>query len=293
MKPLWAYSLLLFAAAAWGSGFAVTKGALDQLPPLVIMALRFGMATLIMLPFVYRRLRAASRRIWLIGLPIGLFVFLGHLFQFLGMQYITAGESAFLSAVYVVLVPFIVWGLRGARPSGRHIAACCLCLLGVGVISLDGSLTAGAGEWLTLLGGICFALQIACISRYAAGCDMLVITWISVAVSAVCSLPAALLVDWHAVSLSAQGILSAAYLAVVCSALAFSAQYTGLKYAPPAIATMLLSLESVFGCLTGVVLLHEAVSGRMLVGCVIILASLLLGSMPDNNHIINNKRIRR
>lgn len=281
MKPLWAYSLLLFAAMAWGSGFAVTKGALEQLPPYLIMALRFGMATLVMLPFVYRRLRAAPRRVWIIGLPIGLFVFLGHLFQFLGMQYITAGKSAFLSAVYVVLVPFIVWGLRGAKPSGRHIAACCLCLFGVGMISLDGNLTAGVGEWLTLLGGVCFALQIACISRYAEGCDMLVVTWLSVAVSAVCSLPAVLLTDWQTTVLSPQGMLSAAYLAVVCSALAFSAQYTGLKYTPSAVATILLSLESVFGCLTGVLFLHETVSGRMLVGCVIILVSLLLGSMPD------------
>ena len=222
MKSLWAYSLLLFAAMAWGSGFAVTKGALEQLPPYLIMA------TPVMLPFVYRRLRAAPRRVWIIGLPIGLFVFLGHLFQFLGMQYITAGKSAFLSAVYVVLVPFIVWGLRGARPSGRHVA-----------------------------------------------------------VSAVCSLPAVLLTDWQTTVLAPQGMLSAAYLAVVCSALAFSAQYTGLKNTPSAVATILLSLESVFGCLTGVLFLHETVSGRMLVGCVIILVSLLLGSMPDKIQLKN------
>ncbi len=279
MKPLRAYLLLLFAAVSWGSGFAVTKGTLDQLSPYLIMVLRFGMATLVMLPFVYKRLRAASDRIWRIGLPIGIFVFFGHLFQFSGLQYITAGKSAFLSAVYVVLVPLIVWLLRGAKPSWQNITACCMCLIGVGVISLDSSLTAGIGEVMTLAGGICFAMQIACISRYAEGCDMIVITWISVAVSAVCSLFTLPLVDWQTVSLSAQGIMSTAYLAVFCSALAFSAQYTGLKYAAPAIGAILLSLESVFGCLTGVLFLNEAVSERMLVGCVIILASLLLGSV--------------
>lgn len=287
MKPLVAYTLLLLAAMAWGSGFAVTKGTLEQMPPYFIMALRFSIATLIMFPFICRRLRAAPRRIWILGMVIGVFVFLGHLLQFSGMQYITAGRSAFLTAVYVVLVPFIVWGLRGARPSGRHIAACCLCLLGVGMISLDGSLTVGIGEWLTLVGGICFAIQIACISRYAEGCDMMAITWISIAVTAVCSLLTALLLDWKAESFSVQGIFSTVYLAVVCSALAFSAQYTGLKYAPPAVATILLSMESVFGCLTGVLFLHETVGGRMLAGCVIILASLLLGSMPNTIQLKN------
>ena len=282
MKPVLAYSLLLFAAIAWGSGFAVTKGALDQIPPYMIMFLRFGAATLVMLPFLFRRLRQANRQMWIIGLTVGMFVFLGHLFQFLGMQYITAGESAFLTAIYVVLVPFIVWGLRGPRPVGRQIAACFLCLAGVGAISLDGGLTIGAGECLTLAGGICFALQIGCISRFAAGFDMLVITWMSVAVSAVCSLPAVWLTDWQTVFLSVQGIGAALYLGVICSALAFSAQYIGLQHAQPAIATMLLSLESVFGCLTGVLLLNEAVSGRMLVGCIIILASLLFGSMPKS-----------
>lgn len=235
-------ALLLFAAMAWGSGFAVTKSALEELSPYLIMVLRFGLAALVMLPFVYKRLRVAPPRTRHLGILIGLFAWAGHLLQFLGMWHITAGESAFLSAVYVVLVPFITWGLRGSKPSTRQIFACCLCLVGVGVISLDQSLAVGAGEWLTLLGGIGFALQIACISRYAEGSDMLVITWLTMAVSCICSCPTLLLTTWRGVTISVSGGLSVVYLAVVCSALAFSAQYTGLKYVPPALATILLSM---------------------------------------------------
>lgn len=282
--------LLLFAAMAWGSGFAVTKGALDQISPYLIMVLRFGIAALVMLPFIYKRLRTIPTKTWRIGLLIGFFAWAGHLFQFLGMQHITAGESAFLSAVYVVLVPLIVWGLRGARPTTRHLAACFLCLVGVGIISLDRNLTMGTGVCLTLLGGLGFALQIACISRYAADCDMIVITWITVVVSSLCSCPMFLLVNGQVNFISAKDMLSLVYLAVVCSVLAFSAQYTGLEHVPPALASILLSMESVFGSLAGVLFLQETINSKMLIGCILILASLLLCSMPKKSIVLKDKR---
>lgn len=278
-KGLISAGLMLLVAMLWGSSFTITKNTLDQMSPYLIMVFRFGIAALVMLPFVYKRLRKAAGRTWRVGLLVGLFAWVGHLLQLLGLQYIIAGESAFLSAVYVVLVPFIVWGLCGNKPVWSHILACALCFLGVGILSIDSNLTIGTGEVLTLLGGVGFALQIACVSLYASNCDMIVVTWITAAVSAVYSCPVLLLVHRQPVFLSAEGMLSLVYLAVVCTALAFSMQYVGMKYVPPTLATILLSTESVFGGLTGILFLKEIISNRMLIGCTLILASLLLCSV--------------
>lgn len=288
MKHWGGCALLLFAAMAWGSGFAVAKSALEALPPCLVLLLRFGGACLALLPFVWKRLRAAPVRTWKVGAAVGLCIFSGHLFQFLGLRFTTAGKSAFLSAVYVVLVPFLIWAAGRRRPTRWNLAAAVLCLVGVGVISLDGGLSIGAGEALTLLGGVGFALQIAALSLYARDCDMLVITFVSMLVSAVCAAVPALLLEARPAGISLPVAGAVVYLAVVCSALSFSAQNTGVRHVPAALATILMSTEAVFGCLTGVLLLHEAVSGRMLLGSGLIVAALLtcdLGGKPRAKNI--------
>lgn len=104
LKSLGACILLLLSAKTWGSGFAVAKRAVDTLPPCFILMMRFGIGTLVLLPFLWKRLRAASKKNWVIGLIAGFFVAVGHIVQIIGMQYTTAGKCAFLSAVYVILV---------------------------------------------------------------------------------------------------------------------------------------------------------------------------------------------
>lgn len=281
MKSFAACLLLLFAAMAWGSGFAVTKSALDVLPPVFVLLLRFGFGGLAMLPFIWRRLRRASRQTWRAGIVIGVFLFLGHYFQTLGLQHTTAGKSAFLSAIYVVMVPFLVWAAGKRIPTQWNITAAFLCLAGVGVISLNEGLTVGIGEGLTLLGGVCFALQITTANLCAQECDMTVVTWITMLVTVACAAPVTVLCEPLPEAMSLPVLLPVLYLAIVCSALAFTAQNVGIKYAPPAVATILMSMESVFGCLTGVLLLHEVVSRRMLIGCAIILLSLLLSNLKS------------
>lgn len=278
MKSLGACLLLLSAAMIWGSGFAITKDALGTLPPCFLLLLRFSLASLVMLPFLWKRLRTADRRTWMVGLLAGIFVALGHVFQNFGMKHTTAGKSAFLTAVYVVLVPFLLWIAGGRVPTRWNIAAACLCLAGVGVISLDSDLTIGMGEVLALICGLMFALQLVVINLHAA-CDMWVVTWLCMFTSALVAAPLVLLSEPVPQTISMQNFVSVAYLAVACSAYGFTAQNIGVKYAPAAVATILLSMEAVFACVAGVLFLHEPVNTRMLIGSGMILSSLLISNI--------------
>ncbi len=279
VKSLGACILLLLAAMAWGSGFAIAKRALDTLPPCFILMVRFGIGTLILFPFLWKRLRAASRKTWVVGLVVGLFVAVGHIIQLVGMRYTTAGKCAFLSAVYVILVPFLVWAAGGRIPTAWNLTAACLCFAGVGMISLNSGLIPGLGEILSLIGGIFFGLQIATVSLYASDCDMMVIAWITMLVSSVIAAIPAFIFEPHPTAISVSVLAGILYLAVFCSVFALSAQNIGIKYAPAAVATILLSMESVFGCLAGALLLQEAIDAKMLVGCAMIFVSLLVSNL--------------
>lgn len=198
------------------------------------------------------------------------------MFQTIGLQSTTVGKSAFLSAVYVVLVPFLVWVAGKRIPTAWNVLAAFICLAGVGVIALDGNLTVGMGDTLTLIGGICFALQIAVVNLYAQECNLVVLTWIMMVVSTVCAAVAAFGLEPPLVHISLPTLAALMYLAVFCSILAFAGQNLGIKYANPALATLIMSMESVFGCLAGVLFLGETVGMRMLLGCAMIAVSLLI-----------------
>lgn len=275
--------LLLVVAMLWGSGFAVTKNALNTLEPIRVLFLRFALAALIMLPFLWKRLRTASAQTWKAGVLIGAAIAFGHIFQIYGLRDTTAGKNAFLSAVYVVLVPFMVWAAGRRKPTGWNLAAAFLCLGGVAMLTLGDTWSIGWGELLALCGGVCFAVQITLIEIYAQECDMLVMTWITMLVSAAIAGMGDILSGAAWVPPGAAMLLSIAYLAIFCSVLALGGQNLGIKYANPALATILLSMEAVFGCLTGIIFLGETVSLRMLIGFFLIGGSLCISNLHKRN----------
>ncbi len=147
------------------------------------------------------------------------------------------------------------------------------------MISLNSSLIPGLGEALSLLGGVLFGLQIATVNLYASDCDMMVIAWMTMLVSSVIAAIPAFIFEPHPTAISASVFAGILYLAIFCSVFALSAQNIGIKYAPTAVATILLSMESVFDCLAGALLLQETIDAKTLIGCAMIFVSLLVSNL--------------
>ena len=166
-KNQWiADGLLLAAAIIWGSAFAVVKNTLDSVPPSMMIALRFGIAALISGVILRKHLRGLTRGQVLMGLLVGVLTGLAYIVQTIGLQDTTAGKNAFLTTIYVLLVPFGSAVLFHEKLSKRRYVAAVLMLLGIGILSLDGeSGGLNRGDVLTLVCGVLYAAQIISVGR--------------------------------------------------------------------------------------------------------------------------------
>jgi drug/metabolite transporter (DMT)-like permease len=252
------------------------KDSLSIYPTFWLLFLRFGGAVLLFAACFYRRVAQLTRRDLVGGLAIGVYLFLGMGIQTLGLNYTTAGKQAFLTATYVILVPFLAWGLRRIFPGWLAILGALVCFFGMGLLTSDISGPLNRGDVLTVLSAVFFAAQILATEHYAAKSDPLLLTFVQLVVAAVLSLCVARVYEGPFVSRGWEGVGAIAYASAICTFLCLLIQNIGQKYTSASHASILLGLESVFGALSGVVLLHEVFTLRMSAGCFLIFGAVLL-----------------
>lgn len=274
---------LLLTAIIWGSTFFIFKNALDSLTALWLLAIRFIIATLAMLPVCWRRLLKMDRRAVVGGIYMGLCLTAAYIFQTYGLKYTSAGNNAFLTASYCVLVPFLMWAIYKKRPGIHNIAAALLCMAGIGFVSLDNGFdSVNIGDVLTLICGVFYALQIIVTEKYVHDCDALCISAVQFAVTGVICFFAALILEPIPAYISTDAWLTLLYLGVIATALCWFLQAWGMKYTPSSTATVLMSLEAVFGVIFAGIFAGEVVTLGAFFGFVLILAAELLSELGGN-----------
>lgn len=277
-KVVLASSGLLAAALIWGFAFVVVKDSLDTVPPVYMLAFRFIIASLALSAVFIKRLKGIKPKAIISGIILGVFVFAGYLLQTVGCKYTTAGKNAFLTAVYVIAVPFQHWIINGHRAKSAHIAAGVLAIAGIGLLSLQTGWSVNIGDLLTLLCGIAFGIHIVFVERYAKEHNPVVLTVLQLWTAALISCAAAPLIDGGvpvmALNLKTAG--SMLYLGLLSTMGCYLLQNVGQKYVPPNAASILLSTEAIFGAFFSVAFLGERLTPRMLAGCVLIFAAILL-----------------
>lgn len=277
LKTVVADISLVFVALFWGLGFVAMKDALDTFPTFWLLTLRFGSAALLMGMFFRRRLAAITKEDIRAGAIIGVFLFLGFATQTLGLNYTTPGKQAFLTATYVVIVPFLSWGLRRIFPGALSFFASFVCLVGMGMLTLqEGALSIGKGDTLTLVCALFFACHLIAIEHFAAKKDPMILALLQILMVCLLSLPAALVFETWPGFQGGSGLWSIAYTVVFCTIVAFAVQNTAQKFTPSTHTAILLSLESVFGALAGIYFLGEVFTPRMAAGCALIFVAVLL-----------------
>lgn len=286
--------LLLVTTFIWGTAFLAQKLGADHLGPIAITVLRnvLGGAFLGGCILV-RRFRGkgadfplSRKASVLAGVCCGVPLFAAMAAQQIGIQYTKPGISAFLTTNYVLFVPLLV-AIRSRRLPRLVILVCALLALGgTALICLPADATAGfrigRGETWTLLCAFLFAVQILAVSRFARSCDLLVM---SVAQLLTCSVLGApfLFLPSESAHLTATELASAflplVYLGVFSSGIAYTLQNFAQARTAPAVAAIVLSLESVFGALSGWVALGDVLTPLQIAGCAVVFAAVVLSQL--------------
>ena len=275
--------ILMLTAMIWGTGFVVMKNTLSSVPPAAIIAIRYGIATLLAAMLFRRHLEGITRADVARGALVGLLLALAYIVQTIGLDYTTAGKNAFLTTVYVLLVPFASWLIFRQKLSRSNFIAAGLMLAGIGCLSLDGeSGGLNIGDLLTLLCGVFYAAHIMAVERCQRKTNTYALIVLQFAFAAAFAAVYHLLFERGLpMSLHMDTVGSLLYLSVFSTTVAMSLQNIGQSMAPASHASILLSLESVFGALASCIFLGEAVTPRMLLGFAVIFAALVVNSQRE------------
>lgn len=272
---------ILTATLLWGLSFVVVKDSTENVPVVYLMALRYLIATLCMVCLFWRRLGKLTGEILRQGMVLGLLLFLSQLFQTAGCKYTTAGKNAFLSAAYVIFVPFLHWLADKKKPGAHCLCAAGFAVIGIGLLSLQGDLSMNRGDLLTLAAGLGLGVHILFIDRYTVKNDPILL--------ALAQFFFANLFAWFGVILTgepfpvqvlqADMVVKMLYLGVLSTMTAFLLQTVCQRHLEPNTAAVLLTTEAVFGMLFSVLLLGEAFTLRIFAGCVVLFLAVLLSQM--------------
>ncbi|KIX15535.1 DMT family transporter [Dethiosulfatarculus sandiegensis] len=290
-KALKADSLLLITAMIWGAAFVAQRMGMDHVGPFTFNGVRFALGALALWPLI---LKKPGRLTWGGDLPVffqkrpvlwggaltGAVLFFGATFQQVGLVYTTAGKAAFITGLYVILVPLVglFWGYRLAW--GGWVGAF-LALLGLYFLSVTEELTLSPGDLLELLGSFFWAGHVLILGWLSPRIDVLRLAAAQYVACAILSLATALWLE----PITIQGLTGAAvpilYGGIMSVGVAYTLQVVAQREAPPAHAAIILSLETVFAALTGWLILDEVLSARSLLGCVLMFAGMLFAQLKS------------
>lgn len=267
---------LLFVAAVWGGGFVAVKGALDTMTPFVLMAYRFILATAIMYVFFRKKIGSISKSDLKYGGVVGTILFLAFAAQTFGLQYTTASKQGFLTATYVVMVPILYWILYKNRPQNKAFLGSVLTIIGIALVSINKDMNFNKGDALTLLCALLFAAHIISLEYYTKKMEVLKLSFLQLAVAAAWFIVSAVAFEPLQFSLSSAEWYAIIYLAVFSTFACFTVQTIAQKYTSSSHASIIMSLESVFAAVFGVLLLGEVMTPLMIGGCVLIFVAILI-----------------
>lgn len=269
---------LFLAAFIWGSSFIVMKSTTEWLTPAVLLTARFSLAALLLFLVFFKKISSFPKDRIGSALKTGVCLFFAYYIQTWGLMYTTPGKNAFLTAAYCVIVPFLVWGLYQKKPTFYQMIAALLCLIGVGFVSLDSSLTLNKGDLLTLIASFFYALHMIMIKKNIDFVHIGIFTmWQFVSVG-LCAFVAALLFEDITLftQMNTESFIRILYLVVFSTVLTICFQSFGQKYVTEAQASIILSFEAVFGVIFSVLFYGEILSVYDILGFVLIFDSLII-----------------
>lgn len=291
--------ILLIAAIIWGLAFVAQSGAAELVPPFATNSLRSFIAAIVLyilyirlnrkekIPFIPTE-KNERKGVLVAGLVTGIFFFMAANFQQFGIKFYPENaeieaRSAFITALYVILVPIF------AIATGKKISLFVLLAVGVAVVGIymlcfsKGIEGIYFADLLVFICAVCFALHIMCIDKYVGFVGGVRLSIMQFIVCGVISLFCSLIFESGQVTLT--NIFAAApqilYLGIMSSGVAYTLQIMGQKYAEPSVASITMSLESVFGALGGWLISGKTMLPLQILGCIIMFAAIVIAQIPE------------
>ena len=279
---------LTLCAIFWGMAFSAQSSAMDHVEPYTFVFLRSAitcLALLISMPLLNRlnpannAPTASNRRHLAVGALCGAFLVLATILQQVGLVTTTTAKSGFITALYIIIVP-ILGIFLGRKPRAAIWLGVLVSLIGLYFLCWQGTLNVNVGDLFTFGSAVVFAVHIQLIDRLGGNLNSIKLSAIQLGAAAVIACAVMLLFETP----NLDGILACwtdiLYVAIFSGALGYTLQIVGQKSTDPTLASLIMCLESVFAALGGWLVLGEALSGREIFGCALMLSASVIALLP-------------
>lgn len=289
--------MLLLTALIWGSSFVAQSVGMEKVEAFTFNGIRTLMGAAVLVPFILVRDRiqaktmsaeqiqarkAQDKKTVRCGLVLGVVFCAASNFQQFAFEDSTSGKIAFITALYMFFVPLLGLFLKKRVPLLTWI--CVICgFVGLYFLCIDSSGLGGInrGDFLAFICSIFFAVHILMIEKFAPDVDGIKLSCVQFIVSGVISCVLMFIFETPRIDAIATAIVPLLYSGIMSCGLAYTFQIVGQKYTEATVASLILCMESVFAVLTAAVVLHELLTGREILGCVIMFAAIILSQLSE------------
>ena len=299
-------SILLFTAFIWGTAFVAQRVGMESIEPITFNAARMAIAAVFIgaLALILSKKNGSSgknaeerksyRKNTIIGgIVCGCFLTFGSVLQQIGLVSTTAGKAGFITAMYMLLVPIISFVLFKKKNTLLVWSAVVLGIVGMYLLCISGDFSLSKGDAYIAVCAVFFAGHILSCDHFVGRSNPIALSAIQFITATVISAVVALIAEEPTIAKLTSAIVPILYCGLISGGLGYTLQMVGPSYTEPTIASLLMSMESVFAVLAGTVLLKEKMSMREVIGCIIMFVAIVLVQLPGKryNTVGNEKTI--
>ncbi len=271
---------LVVCTLIWGGTFSFSKSALDSASPLLVVAMRFAVAALVLMIVAFREIRRMDRSVLRAGLILGSLMFVGFATQTAGLKYTTASRSAFITQLLMIFTPLFQWWIEKKKPRAANLAGAVVVIIGMYYLTSPEAGGFNEGDALTLICAVENGLYIVLIDVYAKRLPVVQIVFLQIVVAGVLSGIGSLFEGPYLTpTLPLLGFIL--YLGIPASVVAVYLQNRYQKESTPVRASIIYSLEPVFAALFAMMFLGESLGAAGLFGAGLILGGILVSELTD------------
>ncbi|MFL0196837.1 DMT family transporter [Clostridium sp. WILCCON 0269] len=281
--------LLLITATIWGMAFVAQKVGAKYIGPFAFNGVRFALGGISLIPLLLYFNKAPNQNInnynksynfITPGIITGCVLFFGVSFQQIGLNYTSAGKAAFITGLYIVFVPIISIFLKRNTPVITWISVT-ITAIGLYFLSVNENFSISQGDLLEIIGAFFWAIHILLIDRFIKKVDGLKLSFVQILTCSILSMTVSLIFEKTNIHNLYGAIIPILYGGIFSVGIAYTLQILGQRHAKPSHAAIILSMESVFATIGGMIILSETLQLREYLGCFLMMSGMLLSQLSN------------
>lgn len=288
---------LLMTALVWGLAFVAQRVGMDYVGPLTFTALKFWLGAAVLLPVLYFMDKKSiswksaspgddednavkNKTLIKAGVICGTILFVASILQQYGLVFTTAGKTGFITALYIILVPIFGLALKH-KPGIMSWIGVVLGTIGLYYLTITETFTIARGDFVVLIGAFFWAGHVLFIDHFNPYVDPIKLSITQFVVCAFLATIGMFLFETPSLQAIISGVVPLLYAGILSCGGGFTFQILGQRHTSPTVASLILSLEAVFGAVFGFLLLHEIMSPRELAGCMLLFSAVIISQLPQ------------